>query len=67
VHVRLFLVAAARELSLQSPAARLICDSKFAGQPGQRFVRCPERRIGDKGGSEQMRIDPPDASAVQLV
>src|ERR1019366_5588566 len=47
-------------------AARPVCDSEFAGQPGQMLGRCPERRVGDKGGSEQRRIDPPNASAVQL-
>ena len=52
---------------LSSGAARPVCDSEFAGQPGQMLVRCPQRRVGDKGGSEQMRIDPPNASAVQLV
>jgi len=52
---------------LSSGAARPVCDSEFAGQFGQMLVRCPERRVGDKGGSEQMRIDPPNASAVQLV
>src|ERR1039458_6217392 len=51
---------------LSSGAARPVCDSEFAGQPGQMLVRCPERRVGDKGGSQQMRIDPPNASAVQL-
>jgi hypothetical protein len=30
-------------------------------------VRRPDRRIGDKGGSEQMRIDPPNASTVHPV
>lgn len=48
-------------------AARPVCDSEFAGQPSQMLVGCPEMRVGDKGGSEQMRIDPPNASAVQLV
>ena len=37
---------------LSSGAARPVCDSEFAGQPGQMLVGCPERRVGDKGGSE---------------
>lgn len=48
-------------------AARPVCDSKFAGHPSQMFVGRPERRARDKGGSEQMRIDPTNTSAVQLV
>jgi hypothetical protein len=28
------------------------------------LVRCPEIHVGDEGGSEQVRIDPPNASAV---
>jgi hypothetical protein len=47
--------------------AKPVCDSEFVGQSGQMLIGCPERRAGDKGGSEQMRIDPPNASAVQLV
>jgi hypothetical protein len=31
------------------------------------LVGCPERRVGDKGGGEQMRIDPPNAFTVQLI
>ena len=47
--------------------ARPVCDSELVGQPVQMLVGRPERSVGDKGGSEQMRIDPPNASAVQLV
>lgn len=60
-------VASLNGQCLLSGAARSVCDSEFVGQPGQLLVRCPEGRIGDNGGSEQMRIDPPNTPAVQLV
>jgi len=44
-----------------------MCDSEFAGQLSQMLVGCPERHVRDKRGSEQMRIDPPNAPAVQFV
>jgi hypothetical protein len=45
----------------------LITDSEFSRQCGQMLVRCPERGVGDDGGSEQVRANPSNTSAVQLV
>ena len=53
--------------ALSLGTARRVCDPEFARQPGQMPVRRPERHVRNKGGRQQMRIDPPNASAEKLV